>query len=162
VGVDHDFEPAEGLEIRKVARGTKNMAIGPAMTREEAEQAVLVGVEMVEKYKEGLDIIGTGDMGIGNTTPSSAIVSVITGSEPELVTGRGTGIDDASLKGKVAVIKKAIAANRPDRRRHDVLLRSADSRSPPARAVCWARRVIVIPSSSTGSSRPQARLLPLN
>ena len=116
VGVDHDFEPAEGLEIRKVARGTRNMAIGPAMTREEAEQAMLAGVEMVEKYKEGLDIIGTGDMGIGNTTPSSAIVSVITGTEPELVTGRGTGIDDASLKGKVAVIKKAIAANRPDPR----------------------------------------------
>ena len=116
VGVDHDFEPAEGLEIRKVARGTKNMAIGPAMTREEAEQAILAGVEMVEKYKEGLDIIGTGDMGIGNTTPSSAIVSVITGTEPELVTGRGTGIDDASLKVKVAVIKKAIAANRPDPR----------------------------------------------
>ena len=116
VGVDHDFEPSEGLEIRKVARGTKNMAIGPAMTRKEAEQAILAGVEMVEKYKEGLDIIGTGDMGIGNTTPSSAIVSVITGTEPELVTGRGTGIDDASLKGKVAVIKKAIAANRPDPR----------------------------------------------
>ncbi len=116
VGVDHDFEPAEGLEIRKVARGTRNMAAGPAMTRDEAEQAILAGVEMVEKYKDDLDIIGTGDMGIGNTTPSSAIVAVITGTEPELVTGRGTGIDDASLKGKIAVIKKAIAVNRPDPR----------------------------------------------
>ena len=114
VGVDHDFEPAEGLEIRKVARGTRNMALGPAMTREEAEQAILAGVGMVKKYREGLDIIGTGDMGIGNTTPSSAIVSVITGTVPELVTGRGTGIDDASLEGKIAVIKKAIAVNRPD------------------------------------------------
>ena len=115
MGVDHEFEPAEGLEIRKVARGTRNMAVGPAMTREEAEQAVLSGVGLVEKYRKDLDIIGTGDMGIGNTTPSSAIVSVITGTEPELVTGRGTGIDDASLKAKVAVIRRAIAVNRPDR-----------------------------------------------
>lgn len=115
VGVDHEFEPAEGLEIRKVARGTRNMAAGPAMTREEAEQAILAGVGMVEKYRDNLDIIGTGDMGIGNTTPSSAIVSVITGTTPELVTGRGTGIDDGSLANKVAVIKKAIAVNCPDR-----------------------------------------------
>jgi nicotinate-nucleotide--dimethylbenzimidazole phosphoribosyltransferase len=114
MGVDHEFEPAEGLEIRKVARGTRNMVVGPAMTREEAEQAVLAGVGLVEKYRKDLDIIGTGDMGIGNTTPSSAIVSVITGTEPELVTGRGTGIDDASFKAKIAVIKRAIAVNRPD------------------------------------------------
>jgi nicotinate-nucleotide--dimethylbenzimidazole phosphoribosyltransferase len=115
IGVDHDFEPAEGLEIRKVGRGTRNMALGPAMTREEAERSILAGIEMVEKYREGLDIIGTGDMGIGNTTPSSAIVAVITGTDPELVTGRGTGIDDASLKSKIAVIRKAIALNVPDR-----------------------------------------------
>ncbi len=115
VGVDHDFEPASGLEIRKIGRGTKNMTKGPAMTRDEAERAVLAGVEMVEKHKDGLDIIGTGDMGIGNTTPSSAIVSVITGTDPEQVTGRGTGIDDASLRNKVDIIKRAIAVNRPDR-----------------------------------------------
>jgi nicotinate-nucleotide--dimethylbenzimidazole phosphoribosyltransferase len=116
MGVDHEFEPADGLEIRKIARGTRNMAIGPAMTRDEAERAILAGVDLVEQYKDNLDIIGTGDMGIGNTTPSSAIVSVIIGTDPELVTGRGTGIDDAALKGKVAVIKKAIAVNRPDPR----------------------------------------------
>ena len=115
IGVDHEFDPAEGLEIRKVGRGTRNMALGPAMTREEAERSILTGIEIVEKYREGLDIIGTGDMGIGNTTPSSAIVSVITGTDPALVTGRGTGIDDASLKSKVAVIRKAIELNRPDR-----------------------------------------------
>lgn len=113
-GVDHDFEPMEGLEIRKVGRGTRNMVKGPAMTREEAERAVLTGIELVEKYKEGLDIIGTGDMGIGNTTPSSAIVSVITGAAPENVTGRGTGIDDQALRQKAAVIKKAIEVNQPD------------------------------------------------
>ena len=115
MGVDHDFEPAEGLEIRKIGRGTRNMTKGPAMTREEAERAVLAGVELVEKYRDGLDLLGTGDMGIGNTTPSSAIVSVITGTDPEKVTGRGTGIDDESLRNKVSIIKKAIAANNPDR-----------------------------------------------
>jgi nicotinate-nucleotide--dimethylbenzimidazole phosphoribosyltransferase len=114
MGVDYEFEPVDGLEIRKIARGTKNMTKGPAMTRDEAERAVLAGIELVEKYKSGLDLLGTGDMGIGNTTPSSAIVSVITGTDPEKVTGRGTGIDDQSLKNKVAIIKKAIAVNRPD------------------------------------------------
>ncbi|MDA8423221.1 MAG: nicotinate-nucleotide--dimethylbenzimidazole phosphoribosyltransferase [Nitrospiraceae bacterium] len=114
MGVDYDFEPTPGLEIRKIGRGTKNMAKGPAMTLEEAERAVLAGIELVEKYKEGLDLLGTGDMGIGNTTPSSAIVSVITGADPEKVTGRGTGIDDQSLRNKVAIIKKAITVNNPD------------------------------------------------
>ncbi len=114
MGVDHDFEPADGLEIRKIGRGTRNMTKGPAMTREEARRAVLAGIELVEKYREGLDLIGTGDMGIGNTTPSSAIVSAITGIDPEKVTGRGTGISDEALKAKVAVIRKALAVNRPD------------------------------------------------
>jgi len=114
MGVDHDFEPMEGLEIRKIGRGTRNMTKGPAMTRDEAERAVLAGIELVEKYKEGLDLLGTGDMGIGNTTPSSAIVSVITGTDAGKVTGRGTGIDDRSLQNKVAIIKKAIAMNDPD------------------------------------------------
>jgi nicotinate-nucleotide--dimethylbenzimidazole phosphoribosyltransferase len=114
MGVDHAFEPVEGLEIRKIGRGTRNMTKGPAMTRDEAERAVLAGIELVEKYRDGLDILGTGDMGIGNTTPSSAIVSVITGTDPEKVTGRGTGIDDHALRHKVAVIKKAIAVNSPD------------------------------------------------
>ena len=115
MGVNYDFEEAKDLEIRKIGRGTGNIAVGPAMTREQAEQAIMAGVGLVEKYRDGLDIIGTGDMGIGNTTPSSAIVSVITGTDPELVTGRGTGIDDAALKSKIATIKKAIAVNKPDR-----------------------------------------------
>jgi len=114
MGVDHDFEAIEGLEIRKINRGTRNMVKGPAMTRDEAERAVLAGIELVEKYRHGLDLLGTGDMGIGNTTPSSAIVSVITGTDPEKVTGRGTGIDDRSLQNKVAIIRKAIAVNNPD------------------------------------------------
>jgi nicotinate-nucleotide--dimethylbenzimidazole phosphoribosyltransferase len=114
MGVDHDFEKLEGLEVRKIGRGTRNMTKGPAMTRDEAERALLAGVELVEQYRNELDILGTGDMGIGNTTPSSAIVSVITGTDPEKVTGRGTGIDDHSLQNKVAIIKKAIAVNNPD------------------------------------------------
>ncbi len=114
MGVDHEFEPAAGLEIRKIGRGTRNMTKGPAMTRDEAERAVLAGIALVEKYADGLDLLGTGDMGIGNTTPSSAIVSVITGTDPEKVTGRGTGISDRALQDKVSVIKKAIAVNRPD------------------------------------------------
>jgi nicotinate-nucleotide--dimethylbenzimidazole phosphoribosyltransferase len=119
MGVNHDFEPSDGLEIRKIAKGTGNIAVGPAMTRDQAEQAIMAGVGLVEKYHEGLDIIGTGDMGIGNTTPSSAIVSVITDTDAELVTGRGTGIDDASLKSKVETIRRAITVNRPNR--HDAL-----------------------------------------
>ena len=119
MGVDFEFELQEGLEIRKINRGTKNMAKGPAMTREEAENAILAGIELVEKYRDNLDLLGTGDMGIGNTTASSAIVSVITNTDPEQVTGRGTGIDDQSLKNKVAIIRRAIAINKPDP--HDAL-----------------------------------------
>jgi nicotinate-nucleotide--dimethylbenzimidazole phosphoribosyltransferase len=114
MGVDYDFESLPGLEIRKIGRGTGNITKGPAMTREEAERAVLAGVDLVEKYRAGLDLLGTGDMGIGNTTPSSAIVSVLTGAAPEQVTGRGTGIGDAALQAKAAVIRKAIALNKPD------------------------------------------------
>jgi nicotinate-nucleotide--dimethylbenzimidazole phosphoribosyltransferase len=114
MGIDYDFEPMAGLEIRKIGRGTKNMTKGPAMTRDEAERAVLTGIELVEQYKDGLDILGTGDMGIGNTTPSSAIVSVITNTDPAQVTGRGTGIDDRALQNKVSVIRRAIDLNRPD------------------------------------------------
>ena len=114
VGVDRDFGRTEGLEIKKIGRGTRNMAVGPAMTRDQAERSILAGAEIAEKYRGDLDIVGTGDMGIGNTTASSAIASVITGTDPDLVTGRGTGIDDAGLQGKIAVIRKAIAVNRPD------------------------------------------------
>lgn len=114
IGVDYEFEPMEGLEVRKIGHGTKNMTKGPAMTREEAERAILAGIELVDKYKDGLDLLGTGDMGIGNTTPSSAIVSVITGVDPEKVTGRGTGISDRALQVKATVIRNAIAVNKPN------------------------------------------------
>lgn len=116
VGVAADFDPAlTGLKHRKVARGTRNMARGPAMTRAEAEQALVCGMEVLKEVAEtGIDLIATGDMGIGNTTPSSAIVAVMTGRPTASVTGRGTGVDDTGLAHKIDVIEQAISLNRPD------------------------------------------------
>ncbi|TGE36253.1 nicotinate-nucleotide--dimethylbenzimidazole phosphoribosyltransferase [Desulfosporosinus fructosivorans] len=108
--------PLEGDIIHKrVANGTQNMAKGPAMTRQQALQALLVGAEVAdEKIRAGFNLLGTGDLGIGNTTPSSAIVALITNSPIESVVGRGTGIDDAGLIKKRRVIEKAIELNQPD------------------------------------------------
>ncbi|MGD0278530.1 MAG: nicotinate-nucleotide--dimethylbenzimidazole phosphoribosyltransferase [Smithella sp.] len=121
IGVAADFDQSlPGLLHRKVARGTRNMAKGPAMTREEAEQALTCGMDILAQVAEkGIDLIATGDMGIGNTTPSSAIVAVMTGLPVVKVTGRGTGIDDAGLARKVQIIEQAIALNKPDP--HDAL-----------------------------------------
>ncbi len=113
MGVASDIKNAPGLVIRKIAYGTKNFAKGPAMSREEAEKSVEAGIKLVMELPE-VDILGTGDMGIGNTTPSAAITAVVTGKSVEEVTGRGTGVDDAGLKKKVAAIKKGIEVNRPD------------------------------------------------
>ena len=109
--------PLEGDIIHKrVANGTQNMAKGPAMTRQQALQALLVGAEVAdEKIRAGYNLLGTGDLGIGNTTPSSAIVALITDSPIESVVGRGTGIDDAGLIKKRRAIEMAIELNQPDR-----------------------------------------------
>ena len=115
VGVAWDFEPHPRLVLAKVAHGTRNMAVGPAMTREEALQAIAVGIRVVQHERElGLDLVGTGDMGIGNTTASSAVLAALMGLPVRDVTWRGTGIDDTQLAAKVAVIERALAANRPD------------------------------------------------
>ena len=115
VGVAAPLEPHPGLLSRKVACGTRNMARGPAMSREEARRAIEVGLQVVEEESaRGLDIVGTGDMGIGNTTPSSAMAAVFTGRPVSQVTGRGTGLDDARLSQKVAVIERALQVNHPD------------------------------------------------
>ncbi len=115
MGVATDLEPAQNFVDKKVAYGTKNMTKGPAMTREEAIRAVEAGIEVVEEeIEKGADIVGLGDMGIGNTTPSSAIVATITGREVKEVTGRGTGIDDSSYEKKVSVIEKSLEVNKPD------------------------------------------------
>lgn len=114
-GVACDLNPALGLIISKAGYGTKNIAQGHAMTKNEAICAIEAGISAAEaQINQGADIVGTGDMGIGNTTASSAIVSAITGCSVENATGRGTGIDDKMLDNKIAVIKKALAVNNPD------------------------------------------------
>lgn len=114
VGVAGDIPRGEGLLSRKIARGTGNIAQGPAMTREQAAQAILTGVEVVrDEVACGLDMVATGDMGIANTTPSSAVVAAITLRNAADVTGRGTGIDDMAWAHKVRVIERALAVNRP-------------------------------------------------
>lgn len=101
---------------RKIAYGTKNMAKEPAMTRREVKKALEVGISMAEELKEkGYGIIATGEMGIGNTTTSSAITSVLLQVDPEEVTGRGAGLSSEGLEKKVSVIRKAIALHQPDR-----------------------------------------------
>jgi len=123
IGVDYDFgdnppstKGGSGKFVsRKVVSGTRNMRKNSAMTREEAEKCIQVGVELADEYaKKGYKIFGTGEMGIANTTPSSAITAVITGKAVEDITGRGTGINDEILKNKVQVIKDSINFNKPD------------------------------------------------
>jgi len=117
IGVDHDFSDlrAENFISRKVVRGTGNIRRGPAMTRSEAEDCINVGISLAEEYAEkGYKIFGTGDMGIANTTPSSAITAVLTWRSVEEITGRGTGINDETFKKKIQVIKDAISVNNPD------------------------------------------------
>ncbi|MBC7246258.1 MAG: nicotinate-nucleotide--dimethylbenzimidazole phosphoribosyltransferase [Actinobacteria bacterium] len=107
----------EGLISRKVRAGTANMARGPAMTREEALQALRVGMEVARaEIEQGARVLATGDMGIGNTTAASAVTACLCGRDPAEVTGRGTGIDDAGLERKVAVVRMALEINRPDPR----------------------------------------------
>ena len=105
----------EKLLVRKMGQGTENMAKGPAMTREKAEEAVLTGFQLASDLLEkGVEILGTGDMGIGNTTPSAAIGAVITHKSVEEMVGRGTGVDDEGLIRKKNAIRRAIEVNRPD------------------------------------------------
>lgn len=106
---------ATGILDRRIAAGTCNIAAGPAMTRVQAEQAIEVGIDLVRQLKEqGYTMLATGEMGIGNTTTSSAVASVLLGRPAEEVTGRGAGLSDAALKRKIEVIKQAINCNNPD------------------------------------------------
>lgn len=115
IGVAFDFESAPGLMHRKVMPGTKNLMVEPAMSRAQAEQALQVGIELAtEAAHEGIGLIGTGEMGIGNTTASSAITAAMTRRPVSDVTGRGTGIDDAGHAHKIDVIQRALAFHRLD------------------------------------------------
>ncbi|BBO72262.1 nicotinate-nucleotide--dimethylbenzimidazole phosphoribosyltransferase [Desulfosarcina alkanivorans] len=116
LGVNYDFEPDLPIFHKKVGKGTANFARVPAMSRQDAEKSVAAGIEIVnELLAEGpLSMLGTGDMGIGNTTPSSAVIAAFSGIAVEKLTGRGTGIDDAALANKIRVIEQALALHRPD------------------------------------------------
>ena len=114
VGINCD-EPIEGVIDCKIRKSTSNMAKGPAMTRQEAIRAIEIGIEMSEKYiQEDYKVIGIGEMGIANTTPSAAIVSVIAGCDPQEVTGMGAGLKKELLAHKAQVIRTAIEINQPN------------------------------------------------
>ena len=115
MGVAVKLEANPGLVSRRIAAGTQDMSKGPAMTIAQAKQSLEAGIEIViAEIKKGLDIVGTGDMGIGNTTASSAICAIMTGKTAAEVTGRGTGLDDRQLQNKIRIINEAIALNKPD------------------------------------------------
>jgi len=117
MGVVPELEPHPMILSRRQGAGTENLAAGPAMSREVARSCIEVGIEVVEgEIAKGLDLVGTGDMGIGNTTASSAVVAALTSARVRDVTGRGTGLDDHQLAHKVAVIERALEVNQPDPR----------------------------------------------
>ncbi len=115
VGVDYDFPQTEGLTIAKVARGTANLLQEPAMSREQAGQAIEVGIQVARELMDaGHDLLIPGEMGIGNTTPSACLTAAFTGRDPGAVTGRGAGLDDAGLARKQEMVAKALERHRPD------------------------------------------------
>ena len=115
IGVAFDFGAVPGLVHKKIMPGTKNLLVEPAMSLVQAEQSLQVGIDLAtEADRHGIGLIGTGEMGIGNTTASSAITAVMTGRPVSLVTGRGTGIDDASHARKIDVIQRALDFHRLD------------------------------------------------
>ncbi len=115
MGIATDLSPHPDLVNRKIAKGTRDFSIEPAMTRDEACRAVQAGIEIaMREIESGADVIATGDMGIGNTTPSAAIVSAMTGHPAAQVTGRGTGLDDAGLVHKIQTIERALALHQPN------------------------------------------------
>ncbi len=106
---------SDRLVIHKIAPGTANLAHGPAMSLQEAEQSVMLGFREASKlYEEGVEIIGTGDMGIGNTTASAAIGAVLCGTDLSQMVGRGTGVDDEGLSRKMDAIRRGLEINTPD------------------------------------------------
>jgi nicotinate-nucleotide--dimethylbenzimidazole phosphoribosyltransferase len=109
VGVKEDLPPLANVRSARVAKGTRNFVAGPAMTRDEAVKALEVGIAVAnELADDGVTLIGIGEMGIANSTPAAALTSAFTGRSPAEVTGRGTGIDDATLRHKVEVIARAL------------------------------------------------------
>nr|WP_295970019.1 nicotinate-nucleotide--dimethylbenzimidazole phosphoribosyltransferase [uncultured Bacillus sp.] len=115
VGIKTDLPANCGVINRKIKYGTDNMAKGPAMTREEAILSIETGIEIAnEEIKKGVNLLGTGEMGIGNTTPTTAIIAVLGKIDPLLITGRGAGLGTGGREHKANVIKKAIEVNQPN------------------------------------------------
>lgn len=115
MGVAADLGASPGLVDKKVAPGTQNLAQGPAMSWRQARQALKAGAEVVEaELERGLEILAVGEMGIGNTTPSTAIAAVLTGRPPSDIAGRGTGVDDEGLTRKIEAVEHGLEANQPD------------------------------------------------
>lgn len=115
MGVASDLPPHPDLIIKKIAYGTRNLARGPAMTLKQAEQAILAGAEVAQvELENGMDLLCTGDMGIGNTTPSAAIAAAFTGLLPVEFTGRGTGLDRGGLKRKSNAVAMGLSATQPN------------------------------------------------
>ena len=109
------LDGGDRLIVRKIASGTTNLAKGPAMTRQDAEKSILTGFQLArDLFNKGIELLGTGDMGIANTTPSAAIGSVITGINPKEMVGRGTGVDDKGFSIKLETVKKGIQVNQPN------------------------------------------------
>jgi nicotinate-nucleotide--dimethylbenzimidazole phosphoribosyltransferase len=115
VGVDHEFSNAPGLRNCKVRRGTNNFSRGPAMSRPQAVQSIEIGIGLVkEATAENLFLLGAGEMGIGNTSSAAALLCGLTGAQSQKVVGKGTGIDDATWKRKMAAIQRGLEVNRTD------------------------------------------------
>ena len=114
LGVDYDFGDQQGMLHSKVRRGSRNMLEEPAMSNQELEAALSVGLDLAQQAaQQGYQAVITGEMGIGNTTPSSAMTAVFTGESPARVTGRGTGLDEAAVARKADVVARCIAAHNP-------------------------------------------------
>jgi nicotinate-nucleotide--dimethylbenzimidazole phosphoribosyltransferase len=115
MGVAADLPPGPGLSIRKIGRGTRNLARAAAMSAEEALESVVTGITIAEEELAlGADLIATGEMGIGNTTSAAAVATALLGEAPEMLAGRGTGIDDAGMQRKLDTIRRGLSVNRPD------------------------------------------------
>ncbi len=167
IGVDHDFGDLEGLVHVKVARGTANLARGPAMGRREALAALGVGVGLADRAAEdGVDLVGVGEMGIGNTTPAAAILAAFTGLDPCEAVGRGTGVDDRGLARKAEAVRRGLEVNRPDPADPlDVLAKVGGLEIAGIAGVCLgaaARRIPVAVDGfiSTAGAMVAARLAP--
>jgi nicotinate-nucleotide--dimethylbenzimidazole phosphoribosyltransferase len=120
MGIIPELDPTsiyggDRLMVRKIAPGTANLAKGPAMTHQDAEKSILTGFQLAtDLFHEGIELLGTGDMGIANTTPSAAIGSVVTGINPKEMVGRGTGVDEKGFSKKLETVKKGIQINQPN------------------------------------------------